>query len=96
MLFLFLLAVGLLAAVGYASWPAISAARKTEAAERDRTDAATPETGPTTLEGALAAQLIGGRISPRQYQLALARLAVRDDAAHPLSVPETGESGTVA
>jgi hypothetical protein len=42
---------------------------------------------PTTLEGALVAQLLSGEISRFQYGNALARLAARDDKRHPMSVP---------
>ncbi|MEU4623973.1 hypothetical protein AB0G04_28860 [Actinoplanes sp. NPDC023801] len=41
----------------------------------------------TSLEGALASQLLAGEINPGQYQRALARLAARDSERHPLSLP---------
>jgi hypothetical protein len=42
---------------------------------------------PETLEGALVAQLVAGEITPPQYRLAMANLAVRDAERHPLAVP---------
>jgi hypothetical protein len=42
---------------------------------------------PTTLEGALVAQLISGEITRAQYHAAVARLAARDDERSPLTVP---------
>lgn len=43
---------------------------------------------PTTLEGALVVQLLGGAITRAQYQAALTRLAERDDDRDPMSVPD--------
>ncbi|GAA4976459.1 hypothetical protein [Actinoplanes utahensis] len=43
---------------------------------------------PTTLEGALAAQLISGEIGAAQYRVAVARLAARDEERNPMSVPD--------
>jgi hypothetical protein len=42
---------------------------------------------PGSLEGALVAQLTGGAITRSQYTRAMAQLAARDEARHPLSVP---------
>ncbi|MBB3101468.1 hypothetical protein FHR83_009197 [Actinoplanes campanulatus] len=42
---------------------------------------------PTTLEGALVAQLVHGEITRTQYHAALAGLAARDDERNPLSAP---------
>lgn len=46
-----------------------------------------PQSVPTTLEGALVAQLISGEISHLQYHNAQARLAARDDERNPMSAP---------
>ncbi|MEU4428753.1 hypothetical protein AB0F81_49775 [Actinoplanes sp. NPDC024001] len=43
---------------------------------------------PTTLEGALVAQLISGEITQAQYRIAVARLAKRDDERNPMTVPK--------
>ncbi|MEU8240955.1 hypothetical protein AB0C07_22155 [Actinoplanes missouriensis] len=51
-------------------------------------DDAGPAAVPTTLEGALVVQLLGGAITRAQYRAALARLAERDDDRHPMSVPD--------
>ncbi|SDS61464.1 hypothetical protein [Actinoplanes derwentensis] len=40
---------------------------------------------PTTLEGALVAQLLASQITSGQYRTAVARLAERDDERNPLS-----------
>lgn len=92
MLFLVLFTTTVLAIVAVVVWPAF---RSTEKAET-----VTPGAGgaggaaplvPTTLEGALAGQLLRGDINRRQYQSGLERLAARDDQEHPLSVPEKGD-----
>ncbi|MBO3744179.1 hypothetical protein [Actinoplanes flavus] len=56
---------------------------------KSETGAAVPEppAGPTTLEGALVAQLISGEISARQYRRAVAKLAARDDQRQPVRPP---------
>lgn len=46
---------------------------------------------PTTLEGALTAQLVRGDISRERYRQALEMLAARDDQTHPLSLPDKGD-----
>jgi hypothetical protein len=45
---------------------------------------------PTTLEGALVAELLSAEISASQYRHAVARLAARDDERNPVSVPDAG------
>ncbi|MET8152947.1 hypothetical protein ACIBSW_35020 [Actinoplanes sp. NPDC049668] len=47
-----------------------------------------PHTGaPTSLEGALVAQLVAGEITPAQYRRAVEVLSARDDERHPMDVP---------
>lgn len=90
MLALILFTMALLAAAGFAAWPAFKSAEKATGAGVTGTGAA--ERKPTTLEGAVTAQLLHGEINPQQYRAALERLAARDDRAHPLSVPGPGDS----
>ncbi|MBB4753605.1 hypothetical protein [Actinoplanes lobatus] len=52
-----------------------------------KTEAGGGDAVPTTLEGALVAQLVHGEISRAQYQAALSQLAARDDERNPLAVP---------
>ncbi|MEV0895378.1 hypothetical protein [Actinoplanes sp. NPDC049802] len=80
MLFLVLSVIAVTVAAALYLVPATDA---TEHEEKPGTDGAEP----TTLEGALVAQLIRGELSPVKYRGALARLAERDDERNPLSVP---------
>lgn len=95
MLALMVFAMAVLAAAAFAVWPSFTTADKAAGETRDAVagDVATAQK-PTTLEGAVAAQLLHGEISPQQYRAALELLAARDDQAHPLSVPEKGDSST--
>jgi hypothetical protein len=79
-------------------WPIPDAATEGEAAATDGTanDAVQRETAPTTLEGALVAQLLHDEITRGQYQQALGRLAARDDERNPLSVPSNGRPDAAA
>jgi hypothetical protein len=65
---------------------------KPTAAEPAGAEPAAPLDVATSLEGALASQLLAGEITPTQYQRALARLAARDDERHPLSLPPADRS----
>ncbi|MCA2211588.1 hypothetical protein [Jidongwangia harbinensis] len=49
--------------------------------------AAVPEPDPQTLEGVLSRQLMTGEITGLQYRNAMASIASRDAARHPLDVP---------
>jgi hypothetical protein len=60
--------------------------------DREEPDTASPARAErpdiaTSLEGALASQLLAGEINSQQYRRELARLAARDDERHPLSFP---------
>ncbi|GGN97500.1 hypothetical protein GCM10010112_89840 [Actinoplanes lobatus] len=70
-----------------AFWP--EPEQEQEPAGTETGPAAVPEppAGPTTLEGALVAQLISGEISARQYRRAVAKLAARDDQRQPVRPP---------
>ncbi|GAA4607225.1 putative membrane protein [Actinoplanes octamycinicus] len=94
MLYLVLFTLILLTTAVFAAWPAFHAATPggaTTSVDGDRSPARA-----TTLEGALTAQLVRGEINREQYQRALERLAARDEAEHPLSVPEKGDSSAGA
>jgi hypothetical protein len=60
------------------------------------TDAVGRDPVPTTLEGALTAQLLRGEINQRQYGRALGRLAARDDERNPMAVPGTDRPDATA
>jgi hypothetical protein len=92
-LFLVLFTLVMIVVLGLATWPAFDAADKPQPAASGDAGAAHVEREPTTLEGALTAQLMRGEISSRHYRSVLARLAARDDAEHPLAVPDKGDSG---
>ena len=79
MVLLLVATVGLIVAAVLALLPA--AARQEEEPE-------TPAVRPSSLEGVLVEQLIGGQISRRQYLRAVERIAARDDHRHPLTIPE--------
>ncbi|WIM92863.1 hypothetical protein ACTOB_004821 [Actinoplanes oblitus] len=94
MFYLVLFTMALLFTAVFAAWPAVTAVPSKDAtASPDLEDRLVRA---TTLEGALAAQLVRGEINRGQYQHALERLAARDDEEHPLSVPEKGDSSTGA
>ncbi|MEV6303428.1 hypothetical protein AB0M02_28725 [Actinoplanes sp. NPDC051861] len=77
--FLIVLATGLLIALGLFVRPRFEGPAPAEVRIR--------ETEPTTLEGALVAQLLSSKINRVQYHTALASLAARDDERNPMSVP---------
>ena len=91
-LYILLMVVFLGWAIRCAFWPVGDSAPKNTESEVRAGGAGGPAPRPTTLEGALTAQLIRGEIGRRQYQVALERLALRDAVEHPLSVPEKGDS----
>ncbi|MFI1991493.1 hypothetical protein [Actinoplanes sp. NPDC020271] len=91
-----LFTVALLAAAGFAAWPAFKEAEKATAAAGQDPGAGAATRSPTTLEGAMTAQLLDGEIKPEQYRHALERLAARDDREHPLSLPENHDPGAGA
>jgi hypothetical protein len=77
-----------------ALWPGHQepAGAETTGAEPAGAEPTAPLDVATSLEGALASQLLAGEINPRQYQRALARLAARDDERHPLPLPPSDRS----
>jgi hypothetical protein len=62
-------------------WPG----KPAEARQPDRPEKAAE---PMSLEGALTAQLIAGKISQVEYRRAVERLAVRDEETYPLVAPD--------
>lgn len=48
---------------------------------------AVPDVDPQTLEGVLSRQLMTGKLTGAQYRHAMASIASRDAARHPLDVP---------
>jgi hypothetical protein len=72
--------LALLLFFGYAAW-SDHPSRAGAAGERER------RTESATLEGLLAAQVMSGQISRRQYRRAVAGLAARDDERDPLALP---------
>ncbi|BCY09440.1 hypothetical protein [Actinoplanes sp. L3-i22] len=91
MFFLVLFIVVLLAIAAFAALPALRPAKApggTVSGDAPK-GGVTPQ--PTTLEGALARQLMHGEVNRSQYRNALERLAARDDKEHPMSVPDRGD-----
>ncbi|GIF42813.1 hypothetical protein Axi01nite_71240 [Actinoplanes xinjiangensis] len=74
--------------------PMPDAAAEDEVGAED--DAVGRDSAPTTLEGALTAQLLRGEINQRQYGRALGRLAARDDERNPMAVPGTDRPDATA
>ncbi|MEV0900472.1 hypothetical protein [Actinoplanes sp. NPDC049802] len=83
MLIILVIVVTLTMVLASALWPEPEPAETEPAAS----PAPSPPERPTTLEGALAAQLIRGEISSRQYRRAVAKLAARDDQLRPVRPP---------
>ncbi|MEV0901993.1 hypothetical protein [Actinoplanes sp. NPDC049802] len=82
MMILLVATLGLIAAAVLALWPSPG--------DRGRPSPAAavcePAT-PTSLEGVLAVQLLGGEITRPQYLRAVELIAARDEERHPLTVP---------
>lgn len=96
MVALVLCTVAVLAAAVFAVWPVSESAGEATGAGSATAAAAAVAQKPTTLEGAVTAQLLKGEINPQQYRVTLERLAARDEQTHPLSVPERGDSSAGA
>lgn len=101
MVVLLVAALGLIVAAALAFWPCHTdgpgRGRKTGRKTEDQTTAgyAHPEPWiPSSLEGVLATQLIGGAISRAQYLRALEQIAARDEQRHPLAIPRDESPGT--
>ncbi|WP_145830872.1 hypothetical protein [Actinoplanes teichomyceticus] len=75
--------LALVVALGLAFWPWPGRAARS----RHGAPPVASRSAPASLEGVLAAQLLGGEISARQYVRALERIAARDERRHPMSVP---------
>ncbi|GIE29731.1 hypothetical protein Ait01nite_027760 [Actinoplanes italicus] len=67
--------------------PDATAADKVAASAGTGDDGGRRERVPTTLEGALVAQLLRGEISRGQYHQAVGGLAARDDERNPMPLP---------
>ncbi|WP_122977432.1 hypothetical protein [Actinoplanes teichomyceticus] len=79
---LMMVVVGILA-----MWPVCESAKASDGEANGDAGSDDAAQQPTTLEGALTAQLLRGEINRRQYRHELERLAARDDEAHPLTAP---------
>ncbi|MFI1991486.1 hypothetical protein [Actinoplanes sp. NPDC020271] len=91
MLDVMVLVLAMVAIVVAAWWP--SGDTEPDTAEGDPGGPSPQAQAPTSLEGTLVAQVMHGGISPAQYRHALAGLAWRDEARHPLSVPHDDPPG---
>ncbi|MEU4421578.1 hypothetical protein AB0F81_13200 [Actinoplanes sp. NPDC024001] len=92
MAYLVIITVTLIITAVMLLWPRLGDSANAEGEVRADAEKAAP----TTLEGVLAAQLVGGEISQDQYRNALARLAERDDERNPMSVPGNDRPGACA
>ncbi|GIF02701.1 hypothetical protein Asi03nite_02390 [Actinoplanes siamensis] len=91
MLALLLFTAVLLVSVIVAVWPDTEPAQEASGAEPDRPGPDSAAQPPTTLEGAMAAQLLHGEITVQRYRHTLELLAARDDEEYPLAAPEKGD-----
>ena len=91
MIFMVFLTITLAAIVVATAWSAVKDAERADA-DGDAAEQAVPVPVPVrgvpeTLEGVLARQLLDGEITGPQYRRVVHKLAERDAARHPLSVP---------
>ncbi|MDI6099948.1 hypothetical protein QLQ12_15210 [Actinoplanes sp. NEAU-A12] len=87
MVVLLVATLGLIVAAALAFWPAREDRGGTGESGLPGTGGHAPPSLPTSLEGVLAGQLVGGEISRSQYLRALEQIAARDEQRHPLDVP---------
>ncbi|GAA2710857.1 hypothetical protein [Actinoplanes palleronii] len=86
MMILLVALIGVVVALGMAFWPWPGRGPEPRHAA-GRVPPPVPAPLPASLEGVLAAQLLSGDITGRQYVRALERIAARDERRHPMSVP---------
>lgn len=87
MLVLLVATLGLIVAAALAFWPSREEHAEAGANGLPRHGGHTEPSAPTSLEGVLTGQLIGGEITRLQYVRALEQIAARDKERHPLDVP---------